>query len=567
MSKSSPWNLNDWFSNDPDPWQTGGSVNNKITKQAAATKEIDDFLQLCRNKPFWRWGEKGHDTTRICPNCNAEYDETVSQCKCTLLGYFKDYRNEDFPIYVGTVWKDENLLKPNHCCWNHIVGLPQKRRKNFDTNDIWWETCPIFNWQKDYFFDPFESADDLLYIKAGGIAATETKLRHIAWRVSEGYKYCASDIPVIVGPKLDLALKIIGRYKELFPFYIDTARNMAVVNDCTLGTFASDHIESIRSLKQPIEIIIDEFDFFRTGELPNVLHTIFRYIGKAGAVVRAISTPNEPGGFCETLENDAVLDDKGKLRTGKFLLLKMHYSIALGTIYTIREIEEAKKAEGFDREYGLQYLGGAGNFFDRFLVDACVCRHDLYDPDVPFREALTVMAQDTGWSVNGNRNYFAIVIGSWVNFKVYVMYARKWKNPDVQEMLKISKDLRMKYFVDKTVIDGSDPEYIYMLKKELREFPWDYHQVDKENYKFMMVEPLPFTKEQYNFLEHDKKMIEDKAIVIHPSQQDVVIAFKSAYVEDRKFIKEKSANNDVLDATSMMLRKFYDRRVSTYGKT
>lgn len=550
-NKSQRWNTDNLWGNDFNN-QAQEQESARLTQELTTSREQDNFLQICHNKPFWLWGQKGHETKRYCPNCGTEYDETVSECKCTLLGYFKDYQGKDFPIYVATKWNPELIFEQRDCCFNHIIGLPAKPRVNYDTNERYLDICPIFNWQKDYFFDPFETHDDLLYIKAGGIAATETKLRHVAWKASTTYKYDTAQVPIVVGPKEYLAIQIIGRFKDLFPFDMHTDMKTAFINGCNIHTFASDNIGSLRSLKNPVEIIIDEFDFFRTGELPNVLHTIFRYIAKSAAVVRAISTPNEPGGFCDTLEKDP----------GKFRVIKMHYSIALGTIYSIREIEEQKKAEGFDREYGLQYLGGAGNFFDRFLVDACVCAEDHYNPEVPFREAITIMADDTGWSVNGNRNYFARVIASWVNYKVYFMYVKQFKNPDVQAMLKEDTELRMKYYVDKIMIDGSDTEYIYQLKKELREFPWDYHQVDKENYKHMIVEPSTFTKMQYDFLVHDKKMVEDKAIVIHPSQQDLIIAFKACYVEDKKFVKEKSTNNDIMDATSMILKKFYDMRVN-----
>ena len=41
----------------------------------------------------------------------------------------------------------------------------------------------------------------------------------------------------------------------------------------------------------------------------------------------------------------------------------MDYNYGLGRIYTVEEIEKAKQSPGFDREYGLQYLGKIGNIF------------------------------------------------------------------------------------------------------------------------------------------------------------------------------------------------------------
>ena len=70
-------------------------------------------------------------------------------------------------------------------------------------------------------------------------------------------------------------------------------------------------------------------------------------------------------------------------------------------------------------------------------------------------------------------------------------------------------------------------------------------------------------KQQYEFLVHDKAILENKALKIHPKFQDLVIAMKSAYIEGIIFVKEKSANNDLLDALSECLFKFKARSIST----
>jgi hypothetical protein len=40
----------------------------------------------------------------------------------------------------------------------------------------------------------------------------------------------------------------------------------------------------------------------------------------------------------------------------------------LGKIYTQEEIDKAKQSPGFDREYGLQYLGKVGNVFSEVQI-------------------------------------------------------------------------------------------------------------------------------------------------------------------------------------------------------
>lgn len=78
----------------------------------------------------------------------------------------------------------------------------------------------------------------------------------------------------------------------------------------------------------------------------------------------------------------------------------------------------------------------------------------------------------------------------------------------------------------------------------------------------MIVEPTTFTKQQYEFLVHDKAILDDKAIKIHSKFSDLIIGLKSAYMEDTTFNKDRSANNDLLDALSECLSKFGSKTVN-----
>lgn len=69
-----------------------------------------------------------------------------------------------------------------------------------------------------------------------------------------------------------------------------------------------------------------------------------------------VSTPNNPGGLFYNIEKEP--EDSCLYKR-----LKMDYNYGLGRIYTVEEIEKAKQSPGFDREYGLQYLGKIGNIF------------------------------------------------------------------------------------------------------------------------------------------------------------------------------------------------------------
>ena len=87
-----------------------------------------------------------------------------------------------------------------------------------------------------------------------------------------------------------------------------------------------------------------------------------RYIGKSDPYIVMVSTPNNPGGLFYKIEKEP--ED-----TCLYKRLKLDYHYGLGKIYTVEEIEKAKQSPGFDREYGLQYLGKIGNIFNPFQID------------------------------------------------------------------------------------------------------------------------------------------------------------------------------------------------------
>jgi hypothetical protein len=68
-----------------------------------------------------------------------------------------------------------------------------------------------------------------------------------------------------------------------------------------------------------------------------------------------VSTPNAPTGLFEKIEKT----DASRI----YKRVKMDYTYGLNRIYSIEEINKAKKSPSFGREYDLQYLGLIGNTF------------------------------------------------------------------------------------------------------------------------------------------------------------------------------------------------------------
>ena len=143
------------------------------------------------------------------------------------------------------------------------------------------------------------------------------------------------------------------------------------MNGCTIEAYPCNHIDSFRSLDNPKFILLDESDFFRKGEQEDVRHVSERYIAKSDPYIVMVSTPNAPGGLFYNIEAEPE-------ETCVYKRLKMDYHYGLGKIYTQEEIDKAKQSPGFDREYGLQYLGKQGNVFSEVQILKAIELGDKY---------------------------------------------------------------------------------------------------------------------------------------------------------------------------------------------
>ena len=251
----------------------------------------------------------------------------------------------DFKILQKSFWiwdKKEHLaaeLSDGQCCWNHIVGLPVKGKKEY----------PIFDYEKGLFDtllfpvanNPhnFKFKHKHLWVKKStGLGITEFMLRMMAWLCTstEDRRFRNSQMCIITGPNIEMAIKLIKRLKQIFEpklgLYFSNKETVLELNGCSIEAYPSNHIDSFRSLDNPKFILLDEADFFRKGEQEEVRHVSERYIGKSDPYIVMVSTPNNPGGLFYNIEQEP--ED-----TCLYKRLKMDYTFGLGKIYTKEEIE------------------------------------------------------------------------------------------------------------------------------------------------------------------------------------------------------------------------------------
>ena len=230
------------------------------------------------------------------------------------------------------IWdKSEHLQKAiesdQHCCFNHIVGLPIKNNKEF----------PLFDYQKTIFdllqsTDPNDIKDKHVWIKKGtGIGITEFMLRFMGWLCTKDDSCKDSQMVIVTGPNIDIAIKLIKRLKNIFypklGIIFDNKETVLELNSCTIQAFPSNHLDSFRSLTNPKFILLDEADFWRKSEQDDVRHVSERYIGKSDPYLVMVSTPNIPMGLMASIEKEPE-------GTCIYKRLKLDYRFGLNKIFT-----------------------------------------------------------------------------------------------------------------------------------------------------------------------------------------------------------------------------------------
>ena len=266
----------------------------------------------------------------------------------------------------------------SNCCFNHVVGLPQKDKKEY----------PLFDYEKilyDELMSPAKKItladfkDKHLWVKkATGLGVTELMLRIMAWLCTRDETFDGSQMCIVTGPNIEMATKLIKRAKGIFEpklgLTFSNKETVLELNGCTIEAYPSNHIDSYRALDNPKFILLDESDFFRKGEQEDVRHVSERYIGKSEPYIVMVSTPNNPGGLFYNIEQEP--ED-----TCLYKRLKMDYTFGLGKIYTKEEIDKARLSPGFGREYELQYLGKIGNVFNSLQIDKAIELGEHYTKD------------------------------------------------------------------------------------------------------------------------------------------------------------------------------------------
>jgi hypothetical protein len=482
---------------------------------------------------------------------------------------FERLRNKSFWIWNMQEHKQEDIKTNGECCFNHIIGLPTKEgveKAIFEYEKILYDAL-----LDNDFCNPLKHTfkhKHLWVKKATGLGVTEFFLRLMAWLCLRNDDYRNSQMCIVTGPNIDIAIKLIKRMKALFEpklhITFDSKETVLELNGCSIEAYPSNHIDAYRALDNPKFILIDEGDFFRKGEQEDVRHVSERYIAKSDPYIVMVSTPNAPDGLFERIEKES--ED-----TCLYKRIFLDYTYGIGKIYTQEEIEKAKQSPSFEREYNLKYLGKIGNVFHTKDIEAAIEKGRKYNPD-NFNPYYSFTSRSMGIDPAYGSSAFGIVVTQFEDGIVQIMHAEEYHRPDYNEMLSLVYGLMSKYNVDSVYIDGANPSFIKSLKLQIGEEA-DYDKVIAKYRseglgdswsKDMKIVPVNFNKEHKAMLGHCKMILEDDRgkIAINPDKFDKLItSLRTAVDIDGTLDKEATSYNDIFDAFRLAL-KFYRFEVS-----
>jgi hypothetical protein len=218
--------------------------------------------------------------------------------------FFERMHNKPFWIWNIEEHKQEDIRTDGQCCFNHIIGLPQK--DNVDK--------PLYDYQR-VIYDSLVTHDGNAYKhiwikKATGLGISEFMLRFMAWLCLKDNALSGSQMCIVTGPRIDLAIALIDRMKKLFSSSkgiaaaFDSKETIIELNNVKIEAFPSHHLDAMRGLPNVSFILLDEADFFPPGQQQDARDVSERYIAKSNPYIVMVSTPNAPDGLFERIEKE-----------------------------------------------------------------------------------------------------------------------------------------------------------------------------------------------------------------------------------------------------------------------
>jgi hypothetical protein len=117
---------------------------------------------------------------------------------------YSGLQGKPFWIWDREQHRQEYIRTKGLCCFNHIIGLPQK-----DDHDM-----PLLPYQST-LYGALQDRKHLWIKKSRGLGVSEFLLRYIAYCCTSGKFAVNSRVCIVTGPRIDLAEDLTFRKIEL----------------------------------------------------------------------------------------------------------------------------------------------------------------------------------------------------------------------------------------------------------------------------------------------------------------------------------------------------------------
>jgi hypothetical protein len=487
--------------------------------------------------------------------------DSISDINTEQLKLLKGLPFYDWQPQSSSVIKSERLKT-----FNHAIGLPQKNG----------QTYPLFDYEQ-LLYNELQSHKHLWIKKATGLGVTEFMLRYMAWLCFNGdsapKELIGSQMCIVTGPRIELAITLIDRMKALFQnrdhnLDFNTKETVIELNGVHIEAYPSHHLDSMRGLKDVSFIYLDEADFFPPGQQQDARDVSERYIAKSNPWIVMVSTPNAPEGLFERIEKEPEA-------TCLYRRLYLDYTYGLDKIYSKAEIEAARRSPSFEREYNLKYLGLIGNVFHTKDIKAAIERGRQISSSVVKSERLNSYTQKSvGLDPGFGSSAFGVCITELIDGMVNVLHAEEYPRPDFNEMIETTINLLLKYNItfegrSRIFVDGANPSFIRALKARVSEDDNYENMIThlKTSYGSnfglqslvfnMFVVPIHFSKEHRNMLAYAKKLMEygSGVVAINPMHTKLITALRTAVEKGEGTLdKEATSHDDLFDSFRLSLQ-------------
>ncbi len=169
-----------------------------------------------------------------------------------------------------------------------LIISPDYRRKMH-------KTCLSLT-MKNYCFGGFQQRRHVCIKKATGLGITEFVLRYTTWLCLRNNNLQNTQMCIVTGPRIDLAITLIDRMKRLFKdnglITVDSKERVIELNRVHIEAYPSHHLDAMRGLSDVSFVLLDEADFFPPGQQQDARDVSERYIAKSNPWIVMVSTRN-----------------------------------------------------------------------------------------------------------------------------------------------------------------------------------------------------------------------------------------------------------------------------------